>query len=198
MKPGQSKLEYLWVNLSRPLIMLTRSFICFILSLYMSLCVSFPVHKLSASNAIYIPVCMVSSLPLLFLRDDFVNKAIRYFLLDVRYLCTCVHFFFPLHNAKRAHSTEFFKTTYGFGPGVGGLAYTGLGLGFVLATIFGAKWADQVYKYVRFSFNILRDRLTDLISACRQKRRQGQTGDADPSTLFWLTIRPRWALVSPG
>lgn len=31
-----SKLEYLWVNISRPIILLFRSFICFILSLYMA------------------------------------------------------------------------------------------------------------------------------------------------------------------
>lgn len=84
-----------------------------------------------------------------------INGAIRYFLLDVCYLCGWVRFFSPLHNTKRAHSPEFFQTTYGFGPGIGGLAYTGLGLGFVLATIFGAKWADQVYKYVRFSLSKL-------------------------------------------
>ncbi|KJA21402.1 hypothetical protein HYPSUDRAFT_140645, partial [Hypholoma sublateritium FD-334 SS-4] len=42
----------------------------------------------------------------------------------------------------------FFSSTYGFQPGVGGLAYLGLGFGFVLATIFGAKFADRVYKYL--------------------------------------------------
>ncbi|KAH6917888.1 multidrug resistance protein 4 [Coprinopsis sp. MPI-PUGE-AT-0042] len=40
---------------------------------------------------------------------------------------------------------EFFATTYGFKAGVGGLAYLGLGVGFMLATIGGAKFADQVY-----------------------------------------------------
>lgn len=33
----QDKLGYLWLNLKRPVILLTRSFICFILSLYMAL-----------------------------------------------------------------------------------------------------------------------------------------------------------------
>ncbi|KAH0840060.1 major facilitator superfamily domain-containing protein [Lanmaoa asiatica] len=34
---AQDRLGYLWVNLTRPIILLTRSFICFILSLYMAL-----------------------------------------------------------------------------------------------------------------------------------------------------------------
>jgi MFS family permease len=34
--PQDTKLRILWLNLSRPVIMLTRSFICFILSLYMA------------------------------------------------------------------------------------------------------------------------------------------------------------------
>lgn len=38
--PGtENPLQYIWLNLSRPMILLTRSFICFILSLYMALCV---------------------------------------------------------------------------------------------------------------------------------------------------------------
>jgi hypothetical protein len=32
-----SKLEFIWINLKRPVILLFRSFICFVLSLYMSL-----------------------------------------------------------------------------------------------------------------------------------------------------------------
>lgn len=34
---GKSKWEYLWINISRPIVLLCRSFICFILSLYMAL-----------------------------------------------------------------------------------------------------------------------------------------------------------------
>jgi len=46
----------------------------------------------------------------------------------------------------------FFGKTYHFRPGIGGLSYLGLGVGFVLATIFGAKIADEIYKYVSFFF----------------------------------------------
>jgi hypothetical protein len=43
---------------------------------------------------------------------------------------------------------DLFRTVYGFSPGEGGLAYIGLGIGFILATIFGAKFADAVYQNV--------------------------------------------------
>ncbi|KAG9317591.1 major facilitator superfamily domain-containing protein [Chiua virens] len=77
------RLSYLWVNLKRPVILLTRSFICFILSLYMGL-------------------------------------------------------------SRRAIS-DLFSTVYHFSVGIGGLAYIGLGLGFLIATIFGARISDQIY-----------------------------------------------------
>lgn len=47
----------------------------------------------------------------------------------------------------------FFAETYHFSPGIGGLAYLGLGFGFLLATIFGAKFADGLYKWVCYSFD---------------------------------------------
>jgi predicted MFS family arabinose efflux permease len=49
---------------------------------------------------------------------------------------------------------DFFTNTYGFTTGTGGLMYLGLGVGFFSATIFGAKFADQVYHYVRI-FSII-------------------------------------------
>ncbi|KAF8644914.1 hypothetical protein AX16_008197 [Volvariella volvacea WC 439] len=85
-----SKLKVLWENLTRPVILLTCSFICFILSLYMA-------------------------------------------------------FVYGVYYLMFATFANFFSSTYGFKPGVGGLAYLGLGIGFILATIFGAKFADQIY-----------------------------------------------------
>ncbi|KAG6916739.1 hypothetical protein DXG01_005559 [Tephrocybe rancida] len=84
---------FVWENLRRPLVILFRSFICFVLSLYMA------------------------------------------FLYGIYYLMF----------ATFAHV---FRTIYGFGEGIGGLAYIGLGLGFFLAAIFGAKTADQVYQHL--------------------------------------------------
>ncbi|KDR80330.1 hypothetical protein GALMADRAFT_62622 [Galerina marginata CBS 339.88] len=88
-----SKLHVLWVNLSRPIVILSHSFICFILSLYMA-------------------------------------------------------FMYGIYYLMFATFAAFFKKTYGFNAGIGGLAYLGLGIGFMSATIFGAKFADQVYKYL--------------------------------------------------
>ncbi|KXN82227.1 hypothetical protein AN958_02918 [Leucoagaricus sp. SymC.cos] len=43
---------------------------------------------------------------------------------------------------------QFFSMTYGFGAGVGGLAYLGLRVGFFAATVFGGKFAGQIYAYL--------------------------------------------------
>ncbi|KAH7886796.1 major facilitator superfamily domain-containing protein [Phlebopus sp. FC_14] len=91
--PHGNKWNYLWVNLTRPMILLTRSFICFILSLYMALIYGI------------------------------------YYLMFVT---------FP----------DLFSGVYHFSVGIGGLAYIGLGLGFVLATLFGARISDQIYAYL--------------------------------------------------
>ncbi|KDR80318.1 hypothetical protein GALMADRAFT_242687 [Galerina marginata CBS 339.88] len=83
----------LWVNLTRPIVLLCRSFICFILSLYMA------------------------------------------FMYGIYYLMFST---FP----------ALFSNTYGFKAGVAGLAYLGMGVGFMVAAVFGAKSADQIYKYL--------------------------------------------------
>jgi len=41
-----------------------------------------------------------------------------------------------------------FSEIYHFNTGIGGLAYIGIGLGFLSATIFGAKLSDKLYLYV--------------------------------------------------
>ncbi|KAF8967302.1 multidrug resistance protein 4 [Flammula alnicola] len=93
LKEHGSKLLVLWINLSRPFTILFRSFICFILSLYMA-------------------------------------------------------FMYGIYYLMFATFAKFFSTTYGFRAGVGGLAYLGLGFGFLAATIFGAKFANEIYKYL--------------------------------------------------
>ena len=44
---------------------------------------------------------------------------------------------------------DLFTTVYHFDVGVSGLAYIGLGVGFVSATIVGASKADRIYQEVR-------------------------------------------------
>ncbi|KAJ3554503.1 hypothetical protein NM688_g3076 [Phlebia brevispora] len=84
------KLHLIWINLSRPFILLTQSFVCFVLSLYMA------------------------------------------FMYGIYYLMFTT---FP----------SLFSDVYGFSPGIAGLCYIGLGLGFLLATFFGASFADKIY-----------------------------------------------------
>lgn len=80
-------------NLSRPIIMLFSSLVCFMLSLYMA-------------------------------------------------------FMYGIYYLMFATFAELFHNTYGFSAGTGGLAYLGLGIGFLVSTIFGAKWADAAYKHL--------------------------------------------------
>ncbi|KAJ8523509.1 hypothetical protein ONZ45_g32 [Pleurotus djamor] len=86
----KDNLHHLWLNISRPAVLLTRSFICFMLSLYMA-------------------------------------------------------FMYGIYYLMFATFANFFKETYHFGPGVGGLCYLGLGVGFFLATMFGARIGDKIY-----------------------------------------------------
>ncbi|KAN0097326.1 Major facilitator superfamily domain containing protein [Tylopilus felleus] len=88
--PLQHGWGYLWLNLKRPVILLTRSFVCFILSSYMAL------------------------------------------MYGIYYLMFAT---FP----------GLFASNYHFSVGMSGLAYLGLGLGFLVATVFGARISDQIY-----------------------------------------------------
>lgn len=104
--------KFLWINLSRPIILLTRSFICFVLSLYMALIYGI------------------------------------YYLMFATFSGTCGPTFFCVLFLTSA-STELFSHTYGFGVGTAGLAYLGLGVGFVTSSIFSARFSDKVYAYYR-------------------------------------------------
>ncbi|KAJ7740046.1 major facilitator superfamily domain-containing protein [Mycena maculata] len=93
MGRGLGKLHYIWINISRPLILLSHSFVCFMLSLYMA------------------------------------------FMYGIYYL------FFATLNG-------FYTSTYGFSTGISGLMYGGLGIGFLLATAFGAHFSNTLYKHL--------------------------------------------------
>lgn len=51
----------------------------------------------------------------------------------------------PITDSLRA---ALFSDVYHFSIGMGGLAYIGLGLGFLLSAIVGAKLSDRIYVYV--------------------------------------------------
>ncbi|KAG2146605.1 major facilitator superfamily domain-containing protein [Suillus bovinus] len=89
-----NKWVYSWINLKRPVILLTRSFLCVILSLCVAL--------------IY---------------------GIYYLIFST----------FP------ALHPDLFSEVYHFNTGIGGLTYIGLGVGFIIATIFGAKLSNKMY-----------------------------------------------------
>jgi predicted MFS family arabinose efflux permease len=44
--------------------------------------------------------------------------------------------------------SDLFANVYHFSIGIGGLTYIGVGFGFVVATVFGAKLSDKIYIYV--------------------------------------------------
>ncbi|KAJ7666151.1 multidrug resistance protein 4 [Mycena polygramma] len=91
--PAGDGLHFLWINLTRPIIILSRSFICFALSLYMA-------------------------------------------------------FTYGIYYLLFTTFANFFEKTYGFGPGIGGLAYLGLGIGFFSSTFLAASFSDRVYQYL--------------------------------------------------
>ena len=45
--------------------------------------------------------------------------------------------------------TELFTVEYGFSAGLTGLCYIGLGLGCVIATIYGGSFANKIYLRAR-------------------------------------------------
>lgn len=50
---------------------------------------------------------------------------------------------------------DVFSMDYGFDIGAGGLAYLGLGVGFVAATLFGAKFGSEMYKRASVAVTVI-------------------------------------------
>ena len=93
---------------------------------------------------------------------------------------------------------DIFADTYHFKTGVGGLAYLGLGFGFMAATMFGARTADHIYKYVSAQSitNAFLNLPRFLSLAWGQKRWSRYTGNADSSIIFWIHLCSYWSLVN--
>jgi hypothetical protein len=50
---------------------------------------------------------------------------------------------------------EVFSTDYGFNIGAGGLAYLGLGVGFLIASLVGAKAGSEIYNKVSLAVTVI-------------------------------------------
>ncbi|KAF6753899.1 major facilitator superfamily domain-containing protein [Ephemerocybe angulata] len=109
---GGTKSQVIWTNLSRPVVLLTRSYVCFLLSLYQAFNYGMFLTGLNPITHI------ISLLP-------WLREGIYYLMF--------------------ATFAKFFRDTYGFGPGIGGLMYFGLGFGFMAATFACAKFSDRLY-----------------------------------------------------
>jgi MFS family permease len=105
-----NRLRYLWLNLSRPMVILTRSLVCFMLALYMAFMYGCYYLMVSSTDVL---LALLSHWPFQFAT-------------------------FP----------ELYSNIYGFNSGTGGLAYIAIGLGFLLATLVGARLGNVMYKKV--------------------------------------------------
>ena len=72
----------------------------------------------------------------------------RHFLPNVHHLRWWVSFLDSPVILPDLFIADLFQSNYGFSPGAGGLAYLGLGFGYLLASFSSAKFADWIYKYV--------------------------------------------------
>jgi hypothetical protein len=71
------------------------------------------------------------------------------------------------HTGNTQNFPDLFTDVYHFNTGVGGLTYTGLGLGFISAAVFGARISDKIYNHVWIRFSLVT--LTKIILRWRQR-----------------------------
>lgn len=62
-----------------------------------------------------------------------------------------------------------FRDTYGFSLGTGGLVYLGLAVGFLLATLFGARTANKIYLHVSTGLSLDRAHVMTMLLQLSQK-----------------------------
>ena len=68
-----------------------------------------------------------------------------------------------IRTATNSLNSAIFSDVYHFRSGMAGLAYIGLGMGYVIATVFGAKLCDKIYIYVGQGYLLI---LTTSAEAC--------------------------------
>ena len=69
---------------------------------------------------------------------------------------------------------DVFSTDYGFNIGTGGLAYLGLGVGFMAASLFGAKFGSEIYRRVSGVVTVIPQLFLNYISQLAEKNGVGK------------------------
>ena len=87
-----------------------------------------------------------------------------------------------------------FTGVYHWSIGVGGLAYLGLGLGFLISALIGAKLSDKVYLHVSSKF-VLHAFFGLRSLAGSRKRGERNARDEDPNTYIWFFLHSNWIAV---
>ena len=92
---------------------------------------------------------------------------------------------------------DVFSTDYGFNVEAGGLAYLGLGFGFLAATLFGAKFGGEIYNKVRWQspFKLSPTFFSLYFSACRKEWRCRKARDAHSSAMCGVPVCSCWSSV---
>ena len=85
--------------------------------------------------------------------------------------------------------SDLFATVYHFSVGIAGLAYLGLGLGFLSAAILGARLSDQIYHRVR-PFFLLRSLTYPIPKLAARNGGQGKPEMRVPALIFGSFFAP--------
>jgi len=79
---------------------------------------------------------------------------------------------------------DIFSTVYGFDTGAGGLAYLGLGVGFLVASLFGAKFGSGMYKKVSVAVTVIPNPFLSW-----------KARDAHSGPMCWVSVCSYWFTV---
>ena len=90
---------------------------------------------------------------------------------------------------------DVFSTDYGFNIETGGLAYLGLGVGFMAASLFGAKFGSEIYIKVSAAVTAPPTFFSLYFPACRKEWRSWKARDAHSGAMCWVPVGSCWFTV---